>query len=616
MAIQSSYQAINPRLKTHYAIYTSAITGLVMLLIIFEQLGFDRFWLSHVMIAVPILFVLAIGVMAFTREPDEFYISGRRVPAAFNGFTLVTAGFGSVGLLSLTGTLFFIGFDALSLVLGWTGGFVIMALLFMPYLRKAGAFTMPGYLALRFDSQLLRIAAIPVLLVPLFLILIAELKIGAFAASLVIELPRETLIWSAAIIVILTVIWGGVRGLTWTQCAQFILVLLGVLVPLAILAVQLTNLPFPQLTYGTLLDDLKQLELSSGLAAEATTTMSDALPLAKPTSLHKTFLQPFASISQLDFLALTLSVMFGIAALPSLLARAGTTTNVHAARNAAGWGLFLLGILLISAPAYAVFAKYITLRGLIGQPIDLAPEWTRELINNGLLILTDRNQDSRLELSDLSFARDGVLFLLPMAAEFPFILIMLTISAAIAAALAASAAHTTAIAAMVSDDLYHCILFRSASPSNRLTAGRVALIVTALAAAWLAISNEFDSLRLFAWALSIFASALFPVLLLSIWWKRCNTAGALAGLLTGFGTAAGYIYLTEILGQPQWFGVDNMVAAVFGTPAAFLATLIVSSITPAAPKHVGDLADEMMIPGGEAIFDRVRRAAARRRAVG
>lgn len=614
MTIQSSYQTVNPRLKTHYAIYTSAITGLVILLIIFEQLGVDRFWLGHAMIATPILFVLAIGLMAFTRDPEDFYISGRRVPAAFNGFTLVTASFGGVAILGLTGALFFLGFDALSLVLGWAGGFVLMAILFMPYLRKAGTFTIPGYLALRFDSQILRVAAIPIMLVPLLLILMAELKVGAFAASLVIGLSRDTLIWIGGGIVILTVIWGGVRGLTWTQCALFILIGLGVLVPLTISAIQLTNLPIPQLTYGTLLDDLGQLELASGSDVEAPITLGDAIPGSAPAELRKTFLQTFGSIGRFEFLGLTLCVMLGVAALPSLLARAGTTISVHGARDSAGWGLFLLGILLISVPAYAVFTKYMVLRGLIGQPVDLVPDWTRELVSNGLLILTDLDQDSRLELKELAFARDGVLFFLPMAAEFPFVIIMLTVSAAIGAALACSAAQTVAIAAILSDDLYHCVLLRSASPANRLMAGRIAVIITALGAVWLAINSEFDGLRLFVWALSLSASALFPILLLSIWWKRCNMAGALAGMFAGFATASGYIFLTEFMGQQLWFGVDSIIAAVFGVPAACLATISISYLTPAPPKHVRDLADEIMSPGGEALFDRMQRSASQRRA--
>jgi len=302
--------------------------------------------------------------------------------------------------------------------------------------------------------------------------------------------------------------------------------------------------------------------------------------------------------------------MLGVAALPSLLARAGSAVSVHGARNSAGWGLFLLAIFLISAPAYAVFSKYIVLRGLLGQPVDLAPEWSQGLISKGLLVLNDQNQDSRLELAELAFARDGVMFFLPIAAEFPVIIATLTVSAVIGGALAGGAAQTVTIAAILSGDLYHRVLIRSASPASQVTAGRIAIGLTVICAIWLAINIDADGFRLFVWSLSLCASSIFPVLLLSIWWKKCSAPGALAGLLAGFATASGYIYSTEFLGQQLWFGIDPIAAAVFGAPAAGLAALSVSYLTPSKPQGDKTPTIPLMAGGGQGLYGGSQRSAA------
>ncbi len=613
MAIQSRFSIVNPLLKTHYAIFTSVFLGLVFLLIILEQLGIDRFWLSHIMVAMPTLLTALIGVAAFSNTVEDFYVSGRRVPAAFNGFNLAITSLGAAGLLGITGVLLFIGFDGFCLTLGWMGGFFLMAVLFTPYLRKVGAYTLPSFFGLRFESQALRITSTFILIIPVMLILAAELKVGVFAASLVIGMPYNTLVWAALATILVSILLGGMRSLTWMQCAQFIVVLIGFLVPITILAVLMTNLPIPQLTYGTLLDDLAKLELNAGLASLSPFSLDQALPREAPSILRKPFMQTFGLIDRSNFLLLMLCVMAGIATLPSLLIRASTTPGVFEARKSVGWGIFLLGIVLISAPAYAVFVKLIVLKDLVGATIDQLPGWAQALINSGIIVIKDNNQDLKLGIREMAIARDGVMLMLPIITEFPFVLIVLTVSAAIAAALASGAARIVTISAMLSNDLFYGVFFKSSQPLTRVIMMRIAMIATALAAGWIAQNQNYDGFRLVCWALALTGSTFFPVLVLSIWWKRCTSSGAIAGVITGFLVSFSYIWITEFAAGGKIFGIDGILASVFGIPLSFGMTILISLITQKPILRVDEFVEDMRMPGGETLSDRATRLSRRRR---
>jgi cation/acetate symporter len=263
MSLPYQYRPVNPRLGTHYATFTSAMIALVLVLAMLEQLGVRKLWLSHVMIAAPLIGYAGVAAITRTLDLHEFFSAGRRVPAVFGGLSLAVTAIGGTGFFALTGCLYLIGFDALALALGWAAGFAVCVVAFTPFLRKSGAYTLPGFFRQRFDSPLLGALAALALVPPAVLILAAEIRIGAFIASLFVAVPFEAAVMIGAGIIAAVTVLGGMRSVSWTQCILYIVVIGAFLVPLTILSVQITNLPLPQFTYGGLFEDLyRGLQLS------------------------------------------------------------------------------------------------------------------------------------------------------------------------------------------------------------------------------------------------------------------------------------------------------------------------------------------------------------------
>ncbi len=613
MAIQASQPNVNPRLGQYFACFTSALFALVVLLILLEQLGIAQESLNLTMIIVLSALTLSLGIGASTNDVHEFFVAGRSVSANFNGFTLAISSLGATGLVALIGIFFFRGLDAFALELGWLAGFILMAVLFAPYLRKMGAFTIPGFLQFRFQSRSLRLLTVLALILPAVFILIAELRIGILTASLVINFQYQTISLLVGLIVIMSVIGGGMRSLTWIQCALLLLVLVGFLLPLTILAILLTNLPIPQLTYGTLFDDLILLEQSSGIVIDApVTSQLIALPHSGLQKIQSPFLQYSSGLSGWNFIVVFSCIMAGISTLPTLLVRCGTTLDIYEARKSVAWGIFLLGIIIMSVPAYAVFAKYITLKDIVGSTFDQLPQWISLLTDSGQLSLSDTNQSGNLDLNEIMFARDGIALILPIVAEFPYSLIALTILSVTGAAIAGATAQLLSLSNMITDDVLYG-LWRVPGPGkNRVIIVRVTMCLIATGAIWLVNFRDLDGLKLLLWSLSLSGATLFPVLIYSIWWNRFNLFGAMASIISGFAVTVLYIWFTEVAGGSDLFGISNMFAGALGIPSAFIAGFAVSLMTPSTSQKVFEIIEDMRIPGGETLYDRAHRLATRK----
>ncbi len=609
MSLQSQYRPLNPRLGTHYAIFASAFIALLLILALLEQLGARNLWLSHTMIVVPLFLYLNVAILTRTLDLHEFFSASRRIPPVFGGLALSVTAIGGVGLFAFTGSLFLIGFDALALAIGWIAGFALAAILFVPYLRKCGAYTLPGFFRLRFDSPLLGAAAGLLLLPPIAMLLAAELRIGAFVTSLFASISFDLAVIGGAGMIILTLVLGGLRSLTWTQSVQYLVVLSGLLVPLVVASVQETNLPLPQLTYGGLLADISSDELAQGTTPSNPAPLLAGLPGERPEPATKPFLQAFGAFTRSDFILLMLCILAGTAAMPSLLLRAGTATHTLQSRRLMGWGTLFLGLFLVTAPAYAVFTKYLILEQVVGTPLAGFPGWINGLRDAGLANFTDGNGDGVISAGELLMSRDGVALSLPIVAGLPFILVVFAATAGIAATLGAGAAHAYAAGATISNDLYHGFIHRAATPGRRLIVARLAMALMAIGAAWYTTVNDFDVLRAAILALSLTGAAFFPALLLSIWWKRTTKWGALAAMLSGAGIAATHMYLqTSGIGF-LWPGMNGMLAAVLGVPAGLITGIAVSLATPKPSLEIAALADDMRDPSGEALLDKSLRLA-------
>lgn len=610
MSLQYQYRPVNPRLGTYYATFASAILGLVLVLAMLEQLGARRLWLSHIMILGPV--VLYAGVAAATRTLDlhEFFSAGRRVPAVFGGLSLAATTIGGTGFFALTGCLYLIGFDALSLALGWAAGFALCAILFTPFLRKSGAYTLPSFFRQRFNSRIVGAVGALLLLPPVFLLLAAELRIGAFITSLFVSASFETAITAGAVLIAGIAILGGMRSVSWTQCGLYLVVITAFLIPLTVLSVQLTNLPLPQLTYGTIVADLTERETAIGAAQTLPRALDVALPGERPEPSMKQFLASFGAISAVDFLMLAFCFMAGTAALPTLLMRAGTAPSVFESRRAMGWGTLFLALFLISVPAYAAFAKLLNLQELATAGTSGLPDWIGGLRDAGLAALRDSNADGRLDAGEMFISRDGVTLALPIMAGYPFVVAVLVAAGGISATLAAGIAHALTAGAAIGEDLVRGLALPNATPGKRMIAARLGVVATVVLAAWLVAVRDFDILPLVAWAMSLSASTFLPALVLAIWWPRITRWGLVAAMVTGFVVASAYILLTKFGGFAGLFGVSNLVAAVYGVPAGFIAGIGVSYLLADPTPESLAMGDEIRDPSGETIQDRAVRLAA------
>ncbi len=599
----------NPRLGLYYGIVTSTFVSFVLLMGLSEQLGFQQSYLSTLMILGPIAFVAAIAFATRTLDRLDFHTAGRRVPPVFSGLTLAAVTVGGVGFFAVTGALLFIGFDGLAIVLGWTLGLLAAGVFFLPYLRKAGAYTLPAYFGQRFGSSDLRWIAALCMLPPLWLLFVAELKIAGFVTSLFLPLSFQGSAILVGLLVAATVALGGMRSVTWTGAAQFIIALIGLGVPLIVAAVMLTNLPVPQLTYGELFDRLGSYEATLARNAPAG-SIAQALPGESLGAITRPFLEPFLSLTWGQFIALVLCFAMGVAALPSLLVRAGSTRTVFEQRRAAAWGILLVALIAITIPAYAAYVRFSAMQELSVAKTP-TPSWVRSLQDARLAGARDADGDGQISASEITFSRDGAVLALPVINAYPFVLTLLVAIGGIAIAMAAAAAHLLAMAASLSEDVYAVIADPAASPGRRLLMARLfALAGGAMAIAWLT-ALDLDVLKAACWALSYTASTVFPVLLLSIWWARLTVFGALAAMLTGAVVSGSVIVAGELVGGGSLLGVESLVAGMLGAPLAFIAGIGVSFATGAPSEADRDFVEDMRHAGGDTLYDRATRRATR-----
>jgi cation/acetate symporter len=607
MSVPTRLRTPNPHLGAYYGIVTSAFVSLIIMLAMFEQLGWGRSLLAQSMMIVPLALYLLIAAGARTFEVEDYFASGRRVPPVFNGFALACIAVGGVGFLAYTGTVFFLGFDALAIGLGWTFGMLIAAILFVPYLRKAGSYTVPSFLGHRFRSRTLRMAASVMQLPPTALLVVAEIKIAALIASLYLPVSFSIAVLMMAALIAAIAVLGGMRSLTWTASAEFLVGAVGLTIVVTTVSILLTNVPAPQLTYGEMFSSLHNAEITAGLTPLLPGGHATALPGAMPVPTVKPFLQPFGSLGPMDFATLFLCLALGTAALPSLLMRSGVTSSIAEQRRSTAWGLLLVALFVMTAPAIAAFAKLMIFRDLALASTSSLPNWLTELADRHLLQTGDANGDGALAAAELLIGRDGIALALPWAAGLPYVLCVLMATAAMAIALAAAAAHLFTLAASLAEDLYRVLDRRQALP--RLVAAWAAIAASALAAAVFLLIAEVDPLRAALTAFAFAAATFFPVLLLAVWWRRCTKWGAFVAMATGFVVVLGEIVLGGAFGFGN-AGFTTSLASLIGALLALVAGVGVSLYLRRPSQGEDNYYEEMRDPEGETIYDRAQARAA------
>jgi cation/acetate symporter len=552
------------------------------------------------MFGVPVALYAAIGVGASAREALDFFASGRRVPAFFNGLVLGISALGGAGLLALTGMLFIVGVDALCLSIGWYAGLVFMGVLFAPFLRKFGTYTLPTFLGRRFASRRVRVLAAAMLSVPLLLLIAAEARFAAYAAGWLLGQSE----WLAALLVVASataiVFPGGMRSLTWSSVAKAIAALLALAVPATIVALMLSNLPLPQMTQGNIARVITRLEVMRNVPIVLASPEALELPGTGLEPLVKRFLQTFGSVGSSSFVLMSLVMTAGIAASPALLARSGTTPGVYEARKSLGWAVLVAGLVLLTLPAFAVYLRALILEQVVSQPGGSLPIWFKLLQQAGIASVESKTHF--VTLGAIGFERDAVLFALPIAIRLPQALVYLPLAGALAASLSALASALAALAAILAEDVVHGMAIDSIAEGTRVRTARGTLIAAAIAAAWLAIMPG-DPMQFFLSAVTLNASTAFPVLFLAIWWKRINAVGAVAGMIAGF-AVAGTILSLSAVGATNWPGA---LGGAFGLPCAFAVAIVVSLATPLPNSSILDVVRDLRVPGGETLYDREMR---------
>jgi cation/acetate symporter len=430
--------------------------------------------------------------------------------------------------------------------------------------------------------------------------LAAEARFAAYAGAWLLgESERLTLplvVASATAIVFA----GGMRSLTWSSVAKAIVVLLALAVPATIVALMISNMPLPQMTHGNIVRIIARTEMLRNVPIVLAPSSAFELPGAGVEPLVKRFSQTFGNVGSLSFVLMSLVMTAGIAAAPSLIARAGTTPGVYEARKSLGWAVLVTGLVLLTLPAFAVYLRLLVHEQVVGQQGGSLPIWFKLLQQAGIAHVQSKTQ--AVVLGAIGFERDAVLFALPIAARLPQALVYLPLAGALAAALSAIATALTALAAVVSEDIVHGRGIDAVAEGVRIRTARGALVAVAVATVWLGIA-PIDPLQLFLWAITLSASTSFPLLFLAIWWKRINTLGAMAGLVTGFGVAV-CLLLFSASGATNW---PTALAGAVGLPSAFAVAIAVSLATPLPNRSLLDIVRDLRVPGGETLYDREMR---------
>ena len=597
MAITTQRRLINPRLGTYFGIFTSCFVALVLMLLIFEQLGVSDQLLAAAMLLGPIGLYALVGVAGHSRDAEDFFVAGRRVPPVYSGLAMASAAVGGTGLVACTGLFFINGFDAWCIAIGLWSGFVVMALLIAPYMRKFGAYTLPGYFGRRFESSTVRLVAASLLFLPTLLMAAAELRMGAMAAGWLVGITPVTMTLLLAAALLVAVLPGGMRSVSWTSMAQGIVALLALLIPVAVVAALETNLPLPQMSHGSVLRSIGRLEAIHGIPIAIAPPLGLELVGQEAVPLGHRIAQPFTSVGPLAFILLTLSTMCGVAAAPWVLPRCGMTPTVYATRKACLWAVVFTGLVLVTAASVAVFLRDNMMDRIIGHGMGAIPPWLKELASDRLAIIEPTA--GSLQLTNIGIARDAVLFALPKAAGFPDVALYLALAGAVAAALAGAAAAVVTLGLVLAEDGAFGLLKDAPATPLRLQLGRGGILAATVLACWIAIFVQADPFDLMMWALTLSASAIFPVLVLSIWWKRLNAVGALGGMAAGFAVAV----IGIVAGEAVIAGLSGPLAGVVGAPVSFATALVTNRFGPLPARHVLAMVTDMRLPGGETVHD-------------
>ena len=590
------------RLGLVYGVYTIGFLVFFALMAYLETIGFEAKTIGILFLCFTIAIYAIIGYLSRTMQAEAYYVAGREVPALYNGMATAADWMSGASFVALAGGIYFGGYPYLGFVIGWTGGYVLVNSLMAPYLRKFGCYTVPDFIGTRYGGNIARLCAVIILVVASFTYVTAQINATGTIASRALGIPFEAGVWFGLLGILLCSMLGGMRGVTWTQVAQYIVLIIAYLVPVIWMSNKQGFGYIPHFNYGDAALRVQELEAQYGLTAAAT-------KIAGLNVLTTPHFDPQGGLDSWKFATLALCMMAGTASLPHILMRYFTTPTVTAARRSVGWSLFFIFLLYFTAPALATLTKLQLLdpnlaTSVIGKAIaDVqALEWVKNWSAVGYLAVQDQNGDGILQLNEFFMRPDIVVLATPEIAGLPYVISGLVAAGGMAAAMSTADGLLLAIANALSHDLYYKIIDPKAETSKRLIVARVLLVVIGVAAALVASLKLTGILGAVAWAFCFACSGLFFPLVLGVWWKRANTAGAIAGMVFGFGAGTWYLYMIyNGLMEPVW-AIDHLRFGIIGMPVSLVAMVVVTLLTPAPSAEVQDMVDRTRIPSGESIL--------------
>lgn len=532
---------------------------------------------------------LYIGWRSRVRDSAGFYVAGQGIPAIANGAATAADWMSAASFISMAGLISFLGYDGSIYLMGWTGGYVLLALLLAPYLRKFGKYTVPDFVGDRYYSNTARLVAVVAALFVSLTYVAGQMRGVGIVFSRFLQVDISTGVIIGMIIVAFFSVLGGMKGITWTQVAQYCILIVAFLIPACAIAFLLTGNPIPQLafTFSDIVPKLNQIQTDLGF---------------------KEYTQPFANKSMLDVLFITIALMVGTAGLPHVIVRFYTVPDVRSARFSAGWALLFIALLYTSAPALATFARYNLINTLHDRPIEQVRQldWVNKWEKTKLLTFEDKNNNGRLELtpdkatSEITIDPDIIVLSTPEVAKLAPWVIALVAAGGLAAALSTASGLLLVISSAIAHDVYYRILRPDASESQQVFVGRVMVGLAVALAGYFGINPPGFVAQVVAFAFGLAASSFFPIIVLGIFDRRTNREGAIAGMITGLVFTLFYIVGVKFGGmQPWFFGVSPEGIGTLGMIINFIVTLVVSRLTPPPPAAIQEMVEDLRSPDGE-----------------
>ena len=547
-------------------------------------------------------FALYIGIAIWARagSTKEFYVAGGGIPPVANGMATAADWMSAASFISMAGLISFMGYDGGVYLMGWTGGYVLLALCLAPYLRKFGKFTVPDFIGDRYYSQTARTVAVICAIFVSFTYVAGQMRGVGVVFSRFLEVDIVTGVLLGMCVVFFYAVLGGMKGITYTQVAQYCVLIFAYLVPAVFISILVTGNPIPQLGFGDTLADgsgTYLLDKLDGLSAE--------LGFTEYTSGTK---------SMVDVFFITFALMVGTAGLPHVIVRFFTVPKVADARRSAGWALVFIAILYTTAPAVASFARVNMIETINGSDsagvvYEEAPSWISNWEKTGLITWDDKNEDGRMfysgdDRNEMKIDRDIIVLANPEIANLPAWVIALIAAGGVAAALSTSAGLLLVISTSISHDLLKRNLMPDISDKEELMYARIAAACGIAVAAYLGINPPGFVAQVVAFAFGLAASSFFPAIIMGIFYKRMNKEGAIAGMLSGIGFTAAYIIYFKFINpganvpENWWFGISPEGIGTLGMIVNFVVALVVQKATGEAPDDIKDLVESLRYPKG------------------